>query len=196
VVPVALAACSEPKPLGPARYVAPAVGTVYNYVGFKNTVLESNGWRVRFADDSGRKATHVAVFITDDPGRPSQIDSAKLASLWPLETGKEVTVTMKSGDYASQWMFRVMGQAPVAVPAGMFQTYVVQAVQRPEKFTDSKTQTIFGFTWWYSPKIAAVVRFETRYFSGPAIGQVVRSELQSVDTSHVASTPSAPPPQS
>jgi hypothetical protein len=49
-----------------------------------------------------------------------------------------------------------MGQAQVAVPAGTFDTYVVQAVQRPEDFGDPKKQTVFAFTWWYAPAIAAV----------------------------------------
>src|SRR5262249_5244467 len=133
-IAMTIAGCSEPKPLGPAPYVAPAVGTVYNYAGFKNTVLASDGWRVRLADDSGRQATRVALFITDDPDKASQIDSAKLATLWPLETGKEATVSMRAGSYVSRWMFHVMGQAQVAVPAGTYDTYVVQAVQRPEDF--------------------------------------------------------------
>jgi hypothetical protein len=189
-IAAAIAACAEPKTLGPAPYVAPAVGTVYNYAGFKNTVLASDGWRVRFADDSGRQATHVAVFITDDPKQASTIDSAALAGLWPLETGKQATVMMRAGSYTSRWMFHVMGQQQVAVPAGTFDTYVVQAVQRPEDFTDPKKQTIFAFTWWYAPTIAAVVKFETRYYSGPQSGHVVQSVLQSVDTTHVAGQPS------
>ena len=182
LVAATVAACSQPEKLGPAPYVAPPVGTVYAYLGFTNTVLSSDGWRVRFADDSGRQATRVGLFITDDPIVPSLIDTAKLASLWPLETGKEVTVTMRRGNYGSRWLFHVMGQAQVAVPAGTFDTYVVQAVQRPEAFTDPKKQTMFAFTWWYAPKVAAVVRFETRYFSGPASGQVVKSVLKSIDT--------------
>ena len=182
----AVIACAEPKTLGPAPYVAPAVGTVYNYADFTNTVLASNGWRVRFADDSGRQATHVALFITDDPIKASEIDSAALASLWPLQNGKQVITTMRAGSHTTRWMFHVMGQAQVAVPAGTFDTYVVQAVQRPQEFNDPKTQTVFAFTWWYAPAIAAVVQFETRYYSGPQSGRVVRSVLRSLDTSRIA----------
>jgi hypothetical protein len=179
------AACAEPKTLGPAPYVAPSIGTVYSYAGFTNTVLASDGWRVRFADDSGRQATHVALFITDDPKEASKIDSGALAGLWPLENGKQAIVMMRAGSYVSRWMFRVMGQAQVAVPAGTFDTYVVQAVQRPEELSDTKKQTVFAFTWWYAPAIAAVVQYETRYASGPQAGNVVRSVLRGVDTSRV-----------
>jgi hypothetical protein len=184
-------ACSKPKPLGPAAYVPPAVGTVYEYADFKNTVLASDGWRVRFADDSGRQATHVAVFITDDPTHASEIDSAALAKLWPLETGRETTLKIRAGSYVARWMAHVVGQAQVAVPAGTFDTYVVQAVQRPEAFTDDKKQTMFLFTFWYAPSIAAVVQYETRYYAGPGNGTVVRSVLMKIDTSHVATTRAA-----
>ena len=80
-------------------------------------------------------------------------------------------------------MFHVMGQAQVAVPAGTFDTYVVQAVQRPENFTDPKRQTTTAYTWWYAPTVAAVVQFETRYYSGPMAGHVMQSVLRSIDTS-------------
>jgi hypothetical protein len=183
---IGFVACAEPRTLGPAPYVSPAVGTVYTYAGFKNTVLASNGWRVRFADDSGRQATHVALFITDDPKQASQIDSTALVGLWPLENGKQAVVMMRAGSYTSRWLFRVMGQAPVAVPAGTFDTYVVQAVQRPEELTDPRKQTVFEFTWWYAPAISAVAQFETRYASGPQSGHVVRSVLRSIDTSQAA----------
>jgi hypothetical protein len=176
-------ACAEPQTLGPAPYVSPTVGTVYTYAGFRNTVLASNGWRVRFADDNGRQATHVALFITDDPKQASQLDSAALASLWPLENGKQITLTTHAGSDLWRWMFHVMGQAQVAVPAGTFDTYVVQAVQRPENFTDPKKQTTTAYTWWYAPAVATVVQFETRYYSGPMAGQVMRSVLRSIDTS-------------
>jgi hypothetical protein len=182
---IMLGACSKPEGLGPAPYVPPAVGTVYQYVGFKNVVLASEGWRVRFADDKGRRATRVGQFMTDDPDTPSQIDTATLAKFWPLTNGKKASLRMISGAYVSRWEFNVVGQAQVAVPAGVFDTYVVQAVQRPDSITDAAKQTIFAYTWWYAPEVAAVVKFETTYYSGPARGQVVSSMLESIDSSRV-----------
>jgi hypothetical protein len=182
-----IAGCSKPEALGPAPYVPPAVGTIYQYVGFKNVVLSSEGWRVRFADEKGRRATRVGLFMTDDPDTPSQIDTATLAKFWPLANGKKASLRMVSGAYVSRWDFNVVGQAQVAVPAGVFDTYVVQAVQRPDSVTDAEKQTVFAYTWWYAPEVAAVVRFETTYYSGPARGQVVRSMLESIDTSRIKS---------
>jgi hypothetical protein len=177
--------CSDKQPEGlePAPYVAPAVGTMYSYVGFKNLVLSSDGWRVRFADEQGKRAVRVGMFITDDPETPSRIDTAALRRLWPLSNGREVSILMTSSSgYKSRWLFKVVGQAQVAVPAGTYESYVVQAVQRPDSVTDPKKQTVFAYTWWYAPAVAAVVKFETRYVSGPAIGNTVSSMLQRIDT--------------
>jgi hypothetical protein len=185
--------CSKPEGLGPAPYVPPAAGTVYKYVGFQNTVLDSDGWRVRFADQKGRRATRVGVFITDDPDTPSKIDSAALAKLWPLANGKKASLRVTSGTYVSRWDFNVIGQAQVAVPAGTFETYIVQAMQRPDSITDPQKQTVFAYTWWYAPEVAAVVKFETTYYSGPAQGQVVRSMLEGIDSSKVGDTPKLRP---
>jgi hypothetical protein len=186
-----VAGCNKPEGLEPAPYVAPAVGTVYTYAGFKNVVLSSDGWRVRFADQQGKRAVRVGLFITDDPDTPSQIDTAALRKLWPLENGREVSILMTSGDYKSRWLFKVVGEAQVAVPAGVYEAYVVQAVQRPEAMTDPKQQTVFAYTWWYAPEIAAVVKFETKYVSGPAIGNAVSSMLQRVDTVAIKSSDTA-----
>jgi hypothetical protein len=178
--------CSAPPPLGPAQYVAPAVGTTYRYIGFTNVVLSSEGWRVRFADDHGREGLRVGLFITDDIKHPSEIDSTALARLWPLHKGAETVVMTRRGRDQSRWMFKVIGEKYVDVPAGNFQTYIVQGVMRPEKLTDPKTETTLAFTWWYAPSINAVVRFETTYVSGPATGQVAISALEGIEAPKTA----------
>jgi hypothetical protein len=177
-----VAACNKPKGLEPAPYVAPVPGTMYTYTGFKNLITASDGWRVRFADESGKRAVRVGVFITDDPDTPSQIDTAALSKLWPLTNGREVSLVMTSGSYKSRWLFKVIGQAQVAVPAGVYEAYVVQGVQRPDSIADPEKQTVFTYTWWYAPEVAAVVKFQTQYISGPASGQIIGSLLQRIDT--------------
>ena len=177
-------ACSLAEPsLPPAPYVAPAVGTVYRYAGFSNTVVGAEGLRTRFVDDSGRQGLRVGLFISDDPEHPSQIDPAQLGALWPLESEKQTNVVVRNGPSAWLWRFKVLGVQDVTVPAGRFQTYLVQAVQRPDTIRDPKAtqETVVGYTFWYAPSIAAVVRFRTTYYSGPAMGRVVQSELRAVE---------------
>jgi len=177
-------ACSRgERSLPPAPYVPPAVGTVYRYVGFNNTVVGVDGLRTRFVDDSGHQGLRVGLFISDDPQHPSQIDQAQLAALWPLESEKQTDVMVRNGSNTWLWRFKVLGEQQVTVPAGRFQTYMVQAVQRPDSIRDPKSgeQTVVGYTFWYAPSISAVVRFKTTYFSGPATGQVVQSELRAVE---------------
>lgn len=183
--------CKSP-PLGPAPYVPPPVGTVYRYSGFTNTVLAADGWRVRFADQKGREGLRVGVFITDDPKQPSTIDSAALAKLWPLRTGTQTIVLARRNRDVARWLFKVVGQQFVGVPAGTFQAYVVQAVVRPEELKDPRNQTTIGFTWWYAPTINAVVRFETTYFSGAATGHAVASSLEAVEAPGQVATSSTP----
>ena len=177
-------ACSLVEPsLPPAPYVAPAVGTVYRYAGFSNTVVGADGLRTRFVDDSGRQGLRVGLFISDDPRHPSRIDPAQLGALWPLESEKQTNVVVRNDSSAWLWRFKVLGVQDVTVPAGRFQTYLVQAVQRPDTIRDptAPRETVVGYTFWYAPSIAAVVRFRTTYYSGPAMGQVVESELRAVE---------------
>jgi len=169
------------QPLEPAPYQPPAPGTLYRYAGFSNRVVSSDGWRTTVADDSGRVGSRLALFITEDPGRPSQADTAQLAALWPLETGKRVDLAVRSGDQSWQWKFKVVGEQRIAVPAGTFRTFLVQGVQEPEHSANPRRATRVGYTWWYAPAVAAVVRFETTYLSGPAKGRVVKSELIGID---------------
>lgn len=188
--PSIAAGCSRgDRPLA-APYVAPPAGTVYHYAGFANRVIESSGWRTRFADDSGRQGVRVGLFISDDPQHPSRIDSTQLAALWPLTEGKQTTIVVRSGATAWRWMFKVVGTQDVTVPAGRFHTYLVQAVQRPDSGFDPRKSTVVGYSWWYAPSIAAVVRFKTTYFAGAAKGRVVASALERVESPPAA----APPP--
>jgi len=182
---VAGASCSRgERSLPPAPYVAPAVGTVYRYVGFNNTVVGVDGMRTRFVDDSGRQGVRVGLFISDDAEHPARIDVAQVTALWPLEVDKQSDVRVHDGARAWLWRFKVVGEQNVNVPAGRFETYVVQAVQRPDSIRDPKSgqETVVGYTFWYAPSIAAVVRFRTTYFSGPATGKVVQSELRGVQS--------------
>jgi hypothetical protein len=193
VAAVSLVSCDlQRKPLGPAPYIPPPVGSKLQYVGFSNVVVSADGWKVRFADDQGRQGLRAGVFITGDSAEIASVDSTDLSHLWPLKTGNEVVMHTRRGRESIRWMFKVVGQALIDVPAGTFQTYVVQAVERPEKFTDPKTQTTLAFTWWFAPAINAVVRFETTYVSGAEKGRVVASTLKTIETKNATASDARP----
>ena len=170
----------------PVPYVAPAPGTVYDYGAFTNTVTSSDGWRVRFTDNQGRQAERVGLFLTSDPAEPLEVAPAALDSLWPLELGRELAFRVKRGPETHRWEFRVMAGERVTVPAGTFETVVVQGVQAPELVRSPQTAATVLNSWWYAPSVNAVVRFRTTYLSGPGQGRVVEGELRSIRTAGAA----------
>ena len=175
----ALSACSRLAEEAP--YVAPRPGTVFHYRGMENRITGSQGWRTTFVDGLGREGLRWAVFIPDDARHPAEIDSAELARLWPLKVGNEAVVRVKHGPEVYRWEFRVGWKGSITVPAGRYDTYMVQAVQQPELVRDPRTAYTAMYTWWYAPAVPGVVRFITKYVGGPAAGRVIASELEKLD---------------
>jgi hypothetical protein len=188
------AACGQGGVDG-APYVAPRPGTVYHYRGMDNTITAVDGWRTTYRDQAGREGLRIGLFLVDDPLHPAQVDSAALASLWPLRVGNEATVRVQRDPEVYRWDFRVTGIDHVEVGAGAFDAYVVQAVQTPVLVRTPQAAVTAMYTWWYAPRIAAVVKVRTSYLGGPAAGRVVESELLSIDT-HAATDGQASAPTS
>lgn len=164
-----------------APYVSQEPGTVYHYAGVTNTITAVDGWRTRFTDNAGREGSRVGLFISENPAQPTQVDSADLAALWPLRVGKETEMKVNRGDEVWRYEFRVTGTQKVTVPAGEFDTFVVQAVETPELVRDPAKSYSAMYTWWYAPEIGNVVKFKTSYLSGPPAGRVYESELEKVE---------------
>jgi hypothetical protein len=66
------------------------------YEGFTNTILEVEV-RIRSAS-TRRYGSRLALFIWQDPLGPVAVDTARLAELWPLRLGTEVTVPVQRGE--------------------------------------------------------------------------------------------------
>lgn len=187
-------ACDQisPPPIEPAPLAPVVEGTTFMYNGFKHRVTSSNGWKTTFVDDSGRVATRIGVFITDDPKNPVTIDSAKLASLWPLTAGNRAEVPLTVGTERWEWAFSVTGQQEVETPSGVYKTYVVEAVQTRLDSVPGQPRLAIAYAWNYAPSIAAVARFEGMVLSGPArgrrFGAVLRGILKPGETAPPDST--------
>ncbi len=175
-----------------APYVAPTPGTVYDYGQFTNTITAADGWRVRFSDNQGRQAERIGVFLTGDVEEPLQVEAAALDSLWPLEPGREAAFETKRGPEVWRWELRVTEGEEITVPAGTFQTLLVQGVQTPELVRNPQAAATVAYSWWYAPEINSVVRYRTTYMSGPAQGRVVEGELRGI-TAAAASGSAARP---
>jgi hypothetical protein len=178
-----IGACSGNGEQNLARYGALQPGTTYNYTGVSNTITSVDGWRTRFTDSQGREGSRVALFLSEDPRNPMQVDSAQLASLWPLRVGNETSLEVQRGPEVWTYEFRVTGTQKVTVPAGEFDTFVVQAVESPRLVRDPASAFTAMYTWWYSPGVRNVVKFRTSYLAGPATGRQIESELESIEYS-------------
>lgn len=177
-IAVLVAACdATPQSV---EYVAPAPGTVYDYGTFTNTVTASEGWRVRFTDNRGREGERIALFLTGDPTQPLEVHPAALDSLWPLQIGRELAFPATRGDEVWRWELRVLPGERVTVPAGSFETILVQGVQAPELVRDPSTASTVVHSWWYAPAVNTVVRYRTRYAAGAGEGRVVEGELRAI----------------
>jgi hypothetical protein len=175
---LALAACEEAPP--PAPYVAPALGTTYDYGTFTNTVTKVEGWRTTFTDDKGREGQRIALFIEEDPRRPLVVDLAALDSLWPLQLGRRVALKTQLGDELFRWEFAVLDTTTVQVEAGTFRALVVEGIHTPELIRDPRQASTRLYTWWYAPEANAVVRVETTYLAGPGQGQRHTATLRGI----------------
>jgi hypothetical protein len=166
-----------------APYVAEQPGRLYRYDSFTNTVTRAEGWDTYFVDNLGRPGLRRGVFITDDPNNPADIGASELEALWPLEVGKATIVNVERGEERWRWEFRVTGKETINVPAGTYDTFIVQGVLTPELVHDPAGAVSLMNTWWYSPETAAVVRFRTTYLSGPGAGRAVEGSLQGIEDS-------------
>lgn len=155
-----------------APYVPPAVGTRYVYTSFAQTITANDGLRTRFVDHRNLPGERLALFIPQNPAAPLTVDPAALARVWPLRVGRETRVATARGPLRWEWRLRVVGTERVRVPAGTFDTYVVEAVEVATR-TATPTAEPRVTTFWYAPAGGAVVRF-----SIGTLGRVTRRVTQ------------------
>lgn len=165
--------------LAPAPYVAPAIGTRYVYSTFAQTITANAGLRTGFLDHRQAAGARLALFIPDSPVSPLAVDTVALARLWPLRLGHEVRVPTGRGERRWDWLVRVVDTERVTVPAGTFDTYVVEAIEVATR-TPNPTSTLKVTTFWYAPATNAVVRF-TMGTRGVTNTRITRQELQRIE---------------
>jgi hypothetical protein len=162
---------SAPASAGPAATVAysryesataefhcPAAGTLIRTstnASFKFT--EESGFACGYLDQQGAQRQRYAVFA-DGYGRLAR---KEIAALWPLKVGSSVEFVitddtapqMRKRDYAES--FSVVRTETVTVPAGTFDTFVVEW---HEKSTNPTLRSEAIVTSWYAPRIGYVVK--------------------------------------
>jgi len=141
----------------------PAPGTVIEFSnGVKITATSGDGFWCSFTDQRGRPFRRFAIFALENS---SWIDKG-LESLWPLKVGNQRTFETIAAagrvatGIAESWLpvyytseFRVTGRETVTVPAGTFETFVVQWREFSHGPQYDGTRT-----WWIAPKIGYFVK--------------------------------------
>ncbi len=153
---------AKPGPaLPPAPFVQPAVGTVYRYEGFTNTITGGTGLVTRYVDQGRLGGSRFAVFFNDNIREPLAYVADSVAPLFPLAVGRQVQFGVARGDLT--WLFnaRVVDTERITTPAGTFDTYVVETVEAPTRTASPAMAQTRVSTFWYAPSVGNVVRLMT-----------------------------------
>ena len=153
-------------------FKAPPVGTVCQYNNFTTTIASVDGHEISY-DAGSRTNMKLYGWLMTDPRGSAKFDRSAIDSLWPLSVGKTASlkVTRKTGMW--RITFSVVGRETVSVPAGNFETFVVQENQRGIGHRYEKERTR-----WYSPELGTLVKSESLVTKGVSYGK--RSSYQLV----------------
>jgi len=155
-------------------YHCPALGTVLKTSARTEfTFTDPNGMRCSYFDESGNARERYALFA-DGYGRLARKD---LDALWPLKVGNSISFDLSDGNAVQpadkhsnpsyRESFVVTGRQRVAVPAGIFDTFVVEWRERGMGPT-SGTEALI--TLWYSPAVGYVVKSSVKMLESQAAG--------------------------
>lgn len=133
-------------------------GAVYEN-SYGNTLTVTNVWghHVEFRDQNGNEYLSYALLHTPSArliGSEGVLQA--IDGLWPLAEGKEASAWVYNAEWAWKLSWRVLGRETVRVPAGTFETWVVE-------HTEESLQA--GFVGksrsWYAPAVGWNVRYRS-----------------------------------
>jgi hypothetical protein len=123
---------------------------------------EANGERCGYVDDAGNARERYALFV-DGFGRSAR---SELDRLWPLKVGNKVefnildtTPVQPTDRYAQKHYhesFEVVRQQRVTVPAGTFDTFVVQWAEK--EIGQHHDTSVAEGSLWYAPQVGYFVK--------------------------------------
>jgi hypothetical protein len=99
---------------------------------------------------------HAQVFSGPSVGNVLQYDRRTVEGLWPLSVGKTVDVNASRENQVWHVEFKVLRTERVNVPAGTFDTFVIQQRERGIGGNSYRGTT----TRWYAPTLGVPVKYE------------------------------------
>ncbi len=141
---------------GEFRY--PPVGTDVVTTGDTYRVESVNGFDavMRNLRTGNRFGVHALVLAGSSVGNVLQYDRAAPESLWPLSVGKSTSFDAHREHQVWQVEVSVTGTERVVVPAGTFDTFVIQKRERGIGHNSYRGTT----TYWYAPIVGSPVKYE------------------------------------
>jgi TIR domain len=90
-------------------------------------------------------------------------DPREAQKIWPLAAGKQVVFVATRGDKSWRNTIRVLHRETISIPAGTFETYVVEREER------GLTHHFDGvYTYWFAPSVGMIVKSSLRVVEGTA----------------------------
>jgi hypothetical protein len=97
----------------------------------------------------------------------SQVDARAVERVWPLSVGKETSYILSHNGSSWQETMKVVRTERVTVPAGTFDTYVVErhSLGTGSNYFDGTR------TYWYAPSVGFMVKFDIKIKAGNATNE-------------------------
>ena len=149
------AALGQP-PTGEFRY--PPVGTEIVTTNETLRVEDVRGFdaTLRVLRTGKTIGVHAQLFSGAAVGNVLQYDRRAVEGLWPLSVGKTVDVNTNRENQVWQVEFKVLRTERVTIPAGTFDTFVIQQRERGIGSNSYRGTT----TRWYAPSLGLSVKYE------------------------------------
>jgi hypothetical protein len=126
---------------------------------YGNTLTVANVWGhyVEFRDQNGNDYLSYALLFTPDTKlRGNEHVMQAVDNLWPLEAGKTASAWVYNAEWAWKLSWHVVGSETVQVPAGKFDTWIVEHTEESlQGGYVGKTRS------WYAPSIGWNVRYRS-----------------------------------
>ncbi len=163
VAPPPPAAAAPPAPPPSTGFRPPAVGTRFHYDNGGTVTVESvDAQTLHLVNAQGRRFNFVSCCWDGDF---LQLQGQyPFKELWPLKVGNRIQFTVAGYLASETWVhtLKVLRQERVRVPAGEFDTFVIELEKRGvAQNTHRSTQT-----YWFAPELGFPVRLEVSLLSG------------------------------
>ena len=171
----------------PAAFRCPPAGTVVRTsTGQQYTFTQVNGMRCGYTDQNGVARERYAMFA-DGLGKSAR---QEMDAIWPLRIGNRIefdVIDIQAGQdrYSSDRMptksyqesFEIVRQESVTVPAGTFDTFVVE--WREKQVPTGGGEALI--TFWYAPQVGYFVRSSVQIITDNALDPFFKAKYSGMD---------------